>query len=243
MAPAGIGSRVEGIHAVEAALDAGRVKTLLIETSRKKRLSDLLAKAGPRIEIRYVDDVRPQAETTAPQGVVARCKPIPFADLDDLARADRPALMVLDHLEDPQNVGAIARSALAAGMTGLVVSSVRAAPIGATAFKASVGALEVLPVAEVSSVAGALSRLRKRDVWIAGLDAGGDQSLFGFGLATEPIAVVIGAEGAGLSQLVLERCDAVLSIPMAANFESLNASVAAALAAFEIRRARLGVAR
>ena len=232
----GIGSKVEGIHAVKAALDAGRVSKLLIETSRKKRLGELLSQAGTKVQIQYVADVRPEAETTAPQGVVAICRPIATVSLEDLASGDRPAILVLDHLEDPHNVGAIARSALAAGMSGLVVSSVRSAPLGSTAFKASVGALEKLPVAVVSSVANALSRLRQLGVWTVGLDAQGTESLFG--LASEPIAVVIGAEGAGLAQLVAERCDVIVSIPMAEASESLNASVAAALAAFEIRRAR-----
>ncbi len=238
MASPGIGSSVEGVHAVQAALAAGRVTTLLIETSRKKRLSEILAAAGKDVEVKYVADVRGEAETTAPQGVVALCRPIRPVSIDEMCEVDRPAIIVLDHLEDPQNVGAIARSGLAAGMTGLVVSSVRAAPLGATAFKASVGALEKLPVAVVSSVPNALARFRQLGVWTVGLAADGAESLFGLGLATEPIAVVIGAEGAGLAQLVADRCDVLASIPMSPESESLNASVAAALAAFEIRRAR-----
>ncbi len=238
MASPGIGNRVEGIHAVQAALAAGRVNTLLVETSRKKRLTEILAAAGKDVDIKFVADVRGEAETTAPQGVVALCRPIRSVSVDELCEGDRPAVIVLDHLEDPHNVGAIARSALAAGMTGLVVSSVRAAPLGSTAFKASVGALEKLPVAVVSSVPNALARFRQLGVWTVGLAANGTESLFGLGLASEPIAVVVGAEGAGLAQLVADRCDVLASIPMSDESESLNASVAAALAAFEIRRAR-----
>jgi 23S rRNA (guanosine2251-2'-O)-methyltransferase len=148
------------------------------------------------------------------------------------------ALVVLDHIEDPQNVGAIARSALAAGMTGMVVSSRRAAPLSATAFKAAAGALETLPVSIVGSVPEALSRLKYRGIWIVGLEAGSARSLFGLDLFTEPVAVVVGAEGAGLSVLSAKRCDVLASIPMAASFESLNASVSAALACFEIMRVR-----
>lgn len=238
MVSAGIGSRVEGIHAVTAALNAGRVKTLLIESSRKKRLGEILDASDSSVKVQYVPDVRVEAETTAPQGVVALCRPVPTVAIDDLAAADRPAIMVLDHLEDPHNVGAIARSALAAGMTGMVVSTVRSAPLGATAFKASVGSLEKLPVALVSSIPNALARFRQLNVWTVGLDASGTDSLFGFGLASESVAIVIGAEGGGLAPLVVERCDQVVSIPMSEESESLNASVAAALAAFEIRRAR-----
>ncbi|MDH3463984.1 MAG: RNA methyltransferase, partial [Acidimicrobiia bacterium] len=148
------------------------------------------------------------------------------------------ALVVLDHLEDPQNVGAIARSAAAAGATGLVISGRRSAPLGASTFKAAAGALERLPVAVVGSIADALQRLKDRGVWAVGLQAGSSESLFGLQLLTEPVAVVIGAEGRGLAPLVAKRCDALASIPMAAGIESLNASVSAALAVFEIMRVR-----
>jgi 23S rRNA (guanosine2251-2'-O)-methyltransferase len=191
---------------------------------------------GPA-EVRPVPDIRSMAETEAPQGVVAECEPILPATLDDLA-VPEAALVVLDHVEDPHNVGAVARSALAAGMTGMVVSSRRAAPLSATAFKAAAGALESLPVAVVGSIPEALSRLKSRGVWIVGLDSGSADSLFGLALLTEPVAVVVGAEGAGLSALAAKRCDVVASIPMAPGTESLNASVSAALACFEVMRVR-----
>lgn len=240
MAPAGIGHRVEGLHAVSAAIAAGRVRTLHAEV-RRSGVADVVAEArASGVDVRPSDDVRDRAETTAPQGVVADCTPIPLVAVGDLAAAGRPALLVLDHVQDPQNLGAIARSALAAGITGLVVSSDRAAPFSAAAFKAAVGALERLPVAGVRSVADGLKRLSKAGVWTVGLDAGGEESLFGLGLLTEPVAVVVGAEGAGLGRLVRERCDVVASIPMSGPTESLNASVAAALASFEVARVRSG---
>ena len=120
----------------------------------------------------------------------------------------------------------------------MVVSSRRAAPLSATAFKSAAGALETLPVSIVGSVPEGLSRLKDRGVWIVGLEAGSARSLFGLDLLTEPVAVVVGAEGAGLSVLSAKRCDVLVSIPMAASFESLNASVSAALACFEIMRVR-----
>jgi len=184
-----------------------------------------------------VRDVRPLAETEAPQGVVADCDPIMPISIDELG-VPGAAVVVLDHVEDPHNVGAIARSALAAGMTGMVVSSRRAAPLSATAFKAAAGALETLPVSVVGSIPEGLSRLKDRSLWIVGLEAGPARSLFGLDLLTEPVAVVVGAEGAGLSVLSAKRCDVLASIPMAAGFESLNASVSAALACFEIMRVR-----
>ena len=236
MAPAGYGNSVEGIHAVTAAYEAGRVEKLFVERRRRGRIGHVLSSA-PDGMVSLVDDVRSMAETTAPQGVVAQCRPIDPVTLDSLS-AESPAVLVLDHIEDPHNVGAIARSALASGMSGLVVSDRRAAPLSAATFKAAAGALERLPVAIVGSVPEALSRLRANNVWVVGLDAGGDQSLFGMDLLTEPIAIVVGAEGKGLAELTRKRCDVIASIPMASEFESLNASVSAALASFEIMRVR-----
>lgn len=236
MAPAGYGDKVEGIHAVSAALTAGRVERLFVEKGRRHRLADLLSGVeGPMVKL--VDDVRSMAETDAPQGVVARCRPIRPVTLESLT-GEGAAALVLDHVEDPHNVGAAARSARAAGVGGMVVSARRAAPLSATAFKASAGALESLPVAIVGSIPEALNRLKDEGLWIVGLEAGSGQSLFGLGLLTEPVAVVVGAEGSGLAELTRKRCDVLVSIPMASATESLNASVSAALASFEIMRVR-----
>lgn len=236
MAAAGYGRSVEGIHAVTAALAAGRVEKLFVEKGRRGRMGALLEALDEPI-VEFVDDVRPMAETDAPQGVVARCRPIQPVTLESLA-GDQAAILVLDHVEDPHNVGAVARSALAAGVEGLVVSARRAAPLSATSFKSAAGALERLPVAMVGSIPEALARLKGHGVWIVGLDSGADQSLFGLDLLTEPVAVVVGAEGTGLAELTRKRCDVLVSIPMGEGTESLNASVSAALASFEIMRVR-----
>lgn len=238
MAPAGYGIRVEGVHAVAAAVEAGRVEKLYVERSRLDRpgVSPIVSDFG-EARVSIVDDVRSLADTDAPQGVVAECRPIRPVTLESLAGPEA-AIMVLDHIEDPHNVGAVARSALAAGIHGLVISERRSAPLSAVAFKAAAGALERLPVAVVGSIPEALNRLKGFGVWRVGLDARGDQSLFDLDLLTEPVAVVIGAEGGGLSQLAAKRCDVVASIPMAGEAESLNASVSGALAAFEIMRVR-----
>ncbi|HUF14767.1 MAG TPA: RNA methyltransferase [Acidimicrobiia bacterium] len=236
MAPAGYGGSVEGVHAVAAAIAAGRVEKLFVERGRRGRLEGIISAVDDSM-INLVDEVRSLAETDAPQGVVARCRPIRPVALETLA-VESAAVLVLDHVEDPHNVGAVARSARAAGMTGLVVASRRAAPLSAAAFKAAAGALEHLPVAVVGSIPEALSRLKGDGLWIVGLDMGGDQSLFDLNLLTEPLAVVIGAEGSGLAELTRRRCHVLASIPMARPAESLNASVSAALASFEIMRVR-----
>jgi 23S rRNA (guanosine2251-2'-O)-methyltransferase len=244
MALSGIGDRVEGLHAVRAAGRAGRVRELLVESGVRNRpdvaeVLQTVTEAGGRVRI--VDDLTDLAETTAPQGLLARAVPIPTVRLDDLVeRSSPPAVMVLDHLEDPRNVGAIARSALAAWMSGLVISSRRAAPLSAVAFKAAAGALEHLPVAVVSSVADSVERLRRRGLWTVGLSADGESSVFGLGLFAEPVALVVGAEGRGLSRLVSERADVLVRVPMNEAAEHLNASVAAAIAMFEIARVRRG---
>ena len=236
MAPAGYGGSVEGVHAVAAAIAAGRVEKLFVERGRRGRLEGIISVVDDSM-INLVDEVRSLAETDAPQGVVAWCRQIRPVALETLA-GESAAVLVLDHVEDPHNVGAAARSARAAGMTGLVVSSRRAAPLSAAAFKAAAGALEHLPVAVVGSIPEALSRLKGDGLWIVGLDMGGDQSLFDLDLLTEPLAVVIGAEGSGLAELTRKRCHVLASIPMARPAESLNASVSAALASFEIMRVR-----
>ncbi len=242
MARAGIGADLEGVHAVAAAIRSGRVHQLIVEEARLRRpevrqLVEAARRGGA--EISMVADVASQASSAAPQGVVARARPIPVRSLEELAEAAAPpALMVLDRLEDPHNVGAVARSALAAGMSGMVVPARRAAPLGATAFKAAAGALEELPVGIVSSTAEAVATLRRLGLWTVGLSGTAEGSLFGLSLLAEPVAVVVGAEGRGLSPLVEQRVDLCVRIPMPGPTESLNASVAAALAAYEIARVR-----
>lgn len=241
MAPAGFGDRVEGLHAVAAAVAAHRVEELWVETSRANQpdfaaLVTLAEQDGARV--RVVKDVTDLAETSSPQGVVARSRPIVSKSVDELLDVPRTALMVLDHVLDPHNLGAVARSSQAAGLTGLVVSGRRAAPLSAVAFKAAAGALETLPVAIVTSIADTLARLNKGGVWTVGLAATSDTELFGLALLSEPVALVVGEEGSGLSRLVAERCEVVASIPLATGVESLNVSVAAALAAYEVMRVR-----
>ncbi|MBN2112741.1 MAG: RNA methyltransferase [Acidimicrobiia bacterium] len=242
MAPSGAGAEVEGLHAVAAAVAAGRVERLFVEAGRAealRRLRDEAAAAGAEVQV--VPDLGRLAATTAPQGVVAHCRPLRTFDLVAVAGRQSPAaLVVLDHLEDPRNVGAVARSALAAGMTGLVLARRRSAPLGATAFKAAAGALERLPVALVSSVAQAVADLGRLGVWTVGLDAEATRSLFGLQLLAEPVAVVVGAEGRGLAPLVADRVDARVFIPLGGGVESLNAAVAVSLACYEVARVRVG---
>jgi len=242
MAPAGIGDRLEGLHAVAAGVRAGRVTELFVENQVVERneyraLIDDANRIGA--EVRVVADVRSRARSGAPQGVVASARPIAPADLETaIAQTDPPVLLVFDHVEDPRNVGAAARSAVAAGVHAIVVPSRRAAPLGATAFKAAAGALEEVAIVTVSSIPEVLRELRRHDIWIVGLDADATRGLFDLELLAEPVALVIGAEGRGLSRLTRDRVDELVRIPIAPGVESLNASVAASLAVFEVARMR-----
>ena len=239
MARAGIGTELEGVHAVQAALEAGRIISIEVEASRTRRLSAMLDRAtSAGIAVDIVDDI--EGVTEAPQGVKAVAAPLRTVDIEQLATPVPAAVIVLDHVQDPHNVGAVARSALAAGMTGFVTPDRRAAPLGATAFKAAAGAFEHLRVCVHSSSADAVSRLRQAGLWTVGLTADADTSIFGLDLLTEPVAIVVGGEGPGLSRLVRERCDVVAGIPIASSVESLNVSVAATLAMFEVGRVRAG---
>lgn len=242
MASAGIGGRVEGLHPVRAALAAGRVRVLTVERSRRD-LDNLVAEAraaGASVEL--VEDVRPLAQTDSPQGAIAWARPIPFAPLESLLEPEGdavvPAVLVLDHLEDPRNVGAIARSALAAGMTGMVVPNRRAAPLSALAFKAAAGAFEHLPVASVSSVAGCAERAGRAGLWSVGLHPLGEHPLFGLDLLVAPLALFVGSEKSGLGRLVRARLDVTVFIPTDSRVDSLNAATASALACFEMGRLR-----
>lgn len=199
---------------------------------------DLAERAGVAVRRVGRDRIDALAATDAPQGVVAVAAPVREWDLEELLGGPVPFLVVLDGVTDPHNLGAVMRSALCAGATGLVLGRHRSASLTPAAVKAAAGAVEHLPVAPVSGVPAALEVLRRAGVWTVGLDAGGSASLWGLEVATEPVALVLGAEGRGLSPLARARCEVVASVPLAGPLESLNVSAAAALACFEVARRR-----
>lgn len=242
MALAGYGARVEGIPAVEAALAAGRVRNLRVESrsASSTRMAELLDSARDRgVGIEMVRSLKGIAATSSPQGVLAECRQLRTVTLTDLTDESTPAaLVVVDRISDPRNLGAIARSAVAAGTPRLVIPRRRGTPITPTAFKTAAGALEWTRVCMVSSVAETITQLSRMGIWTIGLAGQAPTSLLGLELLAEPVALVVGAEGHGLSRLVAQRVDQLASIPMAGESESLNASVAAGLALFELARVR-----
>ncbi len=245
---------MEGRQAVRELLRARRrrVHHLTVATGDDPsgslaEILDLAAAAG--VAVRRVDRAHLDARalTDAPQGVVARADPLPAVDLDTLAGAAADGsgafVVVLDGVTDPRNLGAIMRSAVSAGATGLVTRRRRAATFTPAALKAAAGATEYLPVATVSGIPGALAVLGEAGLWSVGLDAGAVQRLWDLQVADQPIALVLGSEGGGLGRLVRERCDLTVSIPLPGPLESLNVAAAATLACFEVARQRGGEER
>jgi len=236
------GGQVEGLHAVLELLRAGRRAVRSVHVSRSADGDDALAEiealAGPRLKRVPPERLAALAKSETHQGVVAIAEPLRAADLDALLAAPRAFLVALDGVTDPQNLGAVARSAETAGATGLLLPRHRSAQITPVVAKAAAGAIEYLPIAPVSGIPAALERAARAGVWSVGLDERGEQSLFDLSLADQPIVIVLGAEGRGLARLTRERCDVLVGIPMRGHVASLNVAAAAALACHEVARRR-----
>lgn len=245
------GEQVEGRQAVRELLLAGRrtVREVLVATSERGRLdpplADIVELAGDlRITVKQVSRAKLEgaARTDAPQGVLAHAAPLPEADLDDLsvatAAGEAPFLVAVDGVTDPGNLGALLRTAECAGATGVVLPRHRAVHVTPAVTKAAAGAVEHLPMAVVGGLPAALERLKAAGLWIVGLDGSGDTALAELPVAADPVVLVLGAEGTGLSRLVRQRCDVVAAIPLRGRLGSLNVAAAAAIATYEVARAR-----
>lgn len=246
------GDQVEGRQAVRELLAANRrrVREVWLATDNEPaailgQIEDLAI--ARRVPVQRVSRARLEstARSEAPQGVLAFAAPLPEADFDELCRNRKgraPFLVALDGVTDPGNLGAVLRTAVCAGVTGAVLPRHRAVHVTPTVAKAAAGAIEHLPIALVPGLPSALARAKELGLWTAGLDERGQRSVFDLEVATEPLVLVLGAEGAGLARLTRERCDVVLRIPLAAGPSSLNVSAAAAVACFEVARRRLAAA-
>ena len=194
--------------------------------------------------INYVDKERldNMSETGKHQGVIAYAAAYEYAEVEDILniakeKGEDPFIFILDGIEDPHNLGAIIRSANLAGAHGVIIPKRRAAGLTSTVVKASAGAINYTPVAKVTNITRTIEELKEKGIWFMCADMAGEvmykQNLTG------PIGLVIGSEGEGVSRLVKEKCDFISSIPMKGDIDSLNASVAAGVMAFEIVRQRL----
>jgi 23S rRNA (guanosine2251-2'-O)-methyltransferase len=241
--------RIIGRNPVLEALRAGRgFDRLIVQKGAGGSIQKLLDEARARgVLIRFED--KPALDRAAGQGghqgVVAFVSEFRYCEVGDIlkAAADRgeaPFVAVLDSIEDPRNLGAILRAAEGAGVHGVIIPRRRAAGVNETVAKASAGAAEFMRIAQVANISRAVEDLKMAGVWAAALDMGGE-SYWGKDL-TGAMALVVGGEGGGLGRLVKERCDFSVSIPMAGRVKSLNASSAAAILMYEIRRQREGAA-
>lgn len=244
----------ENIHLIEgrnAVLEAFRAKKtvdkLYVQNGLKDGvISSILrdAKKNDAI-VNFVskEKLDQMSKTGKHQGVMAICSAYQYADLEDIfakaeEKGEQPFIFILDEIEDPHNLGAIIRTANLSGAHGIIIPKRRAVGLTATVVKASAGAINYTPVAKVTNIAQTIDELKKRGMWFACADMGGE-IMYDVNL-TGPIGIVIGNEGSGVGRLVKEKCDYVVSIPMMGDIDSLNASVAAGVLAYEVVRQRLG---
>jgi len=238
---------IGGINAVASALesDAGRVEELLVEggarNARVRELAEQARRIGIPVRAVAADALQRATQLERHQGIAARYrvpKPLDEHDLDDLlARSPTPLLLVLDHVQDPHNLGACLRSAAAAAVTAVIVPRDRAAGITPVVHKASAGAVDRVALVQVTNLARVLRQLKDAGVWLVGLAGEGERTLYGTDLSG-PLAIVMGSEGEGLRRLTREECDFLVRIPMQGATESLNVSVATGIALFEALRQR-----
>ena len=233
---------IYGINPVLEALRAGRVKELRVGDRADTRLKRVLAIATERrVRVRHVpaDVLDRESRRGVHQGIVADVEEAADYSIDEIvgAAVNAPLIVVLDGIEDPHNLGAIVRTADAAGVDGVVLQSRRSAARTGIAVKASAGAVTHVKMAEVVNIARALEELKGAGVWTVGLAGDAADSYESVDL-TLPTALVFGAEGTGLRRLVRERCDRLASIPMRGQVASLNVSVAAGIVLFEAVRQR-----
>jgi 23S rRNA (guanosine2251-2'-O)-methyltransferase len=233
---------IYGVNAVAEGLKARRVSRLLHERGAGPRVDALVARAHElRIEIETLDRRALEKITRGGvhQGVAAELEPLQAYTLEELVAeaAGPPLLVVLDGIEDPQNVGAILRSAEGVGVDGVVRQARHAARLEGAAVKASAGAVNHVKIATVVNIARTLDELKQMNIWTVGLDGEGTENYDAVDY-TLPTAFVVGAEDQGLRRLVRETCDRVVRIPMAGVISSLNVSVAAGVALFEAARQR-----
>lgn len=243
-----------GVHPVFEGLanEPDRFTEIILQKDRRgSKIEEIIEMARQqKIKITFVESLRLTGDGSAQvrhQGIIARMSETPLIAFDDLVlkmaariqAGEKVRLMVCDSLQDPHNLGAIIRSTLASGASGIVVTRERSAPLGGTAAKSSAGAMSHLDICQVTNLVNALKELKKAGFWIFGAVKDSDaHSLYQTDL-TVPACLVVGSEGKGIRPLVKKECDILLSIPMAGTLDSLNSSVAAAVILFEAMRQNL----
>lgn len=241
---------IYGLHPVEEALRSGSRKFDHVCIARERhdqrlqRVIDVARQVGVRLRFEPREELTRLAGNAGHQGIVAVVRAREFLDLEDLLSGpgDEARLMLaLDGIEDPQNLGALLRSADAAGADGVVLTERRAAPLSPVAIKASAGAAEHVRIARVVNLVRALEQIKEQNIWCVGLDERGTTSYEHYDFTSNTV-IVLGREGDGLHELVRRTCDHLLRIPMAGGVSSLNVSAAGAVVLFEAARQRRAIA-
>ena len=238
---------IEGRNAVLEAFRSGKTidKLFVLDGCQDGPVKSIIREARKTDTIiNYIDKERLDrlSNTGHHQGVVAQAAAYEYAEVDDIleaaaAKGEEPFIFILDEIEDPHNLGAIIRTANLAGAHGVIIPKRRAVGLTAAVAKTSAGAINYTPVAKVTNISKTIEELKNKGLWFVCADMGGT-SMYELNL-TGPIGLVIGNEGSGVSRLVKEKCDFVASIPMKGEIDSLNASVAAGIMAYEIVRQRM----
>ena len=235
---------IAGRNAVTEALKSGRPldSVLIARGDRQGSIGPIIAKCRQlNVPVKEVDIRKLDAMAQNHQGVIAVAACKEYASVEDLfalaaERGEAPFIIVCDELEDPHNLGAILRTAEAAGAHGVIVPRRRAAGLTSTVYKSSAGAVEYVPVARVANLPSVIEELKEKGFWVYGADMDGtrwDKQDY-----SGKVALVVGSEGKGVSRLVKEKCDFVVSLPMKGKINSLNASVAAGILMYEIAKHR-----
>lgn len=241
---------VYGLHAVKAALEQAPERVLEFwlagarEDPRTRDLRERAVRVGLHVHTVTNDALSKLVGEAAHQGVVLAMRPLKAWDEHDLTEAlDRltgdPLLLILDGITDPHNLGACLRTAVAAGAHAVVIPKDRAASVDGVVRKVAAGAAEFIPVARVVNLARTLGMLKERGIWVVGTDGAALESIYTADLK-RPLSLVLGAEGGGMRRLTREKCDFLVRIPMTGPMPSLNVSVAAGVALFEVLRQRAG---
>lgn len=238
---------IVGRNSVMEALKSGRSinKVMIAKGERQGSVREIIGFAKSNglivqeVEMHKLDEL---ASGMRHQGIAALAAPVDYVEIEDiLAKAtekgEAPFIVLLDELEDPHNLGAILRTADAAGVHGVLIPKRRSCPLSATVAKTSAGAVEYVPVARIGNVAQTLKDLKKAGLWVVGADMDGDKDFYQADL-TGPMVVVVGSEGKGLGRLTKEHCDFLVRIPMRGKINSLNASVACSLLLYESLKQR-----
>ena len=237
---------IEGRNPVTEALRSGRAIDKIYVKKGDATLTRIIGLASEKklpISYTLAEKLDEMSETTKHQGIMALIPQTEYASVEDILelaqeKNEAPFIFILDEIEDPHNLGAIIRTANVCGAHGVIIPKRRSATVNGTVAKASAGAVSSTLIARVNNISNTIAELKKKNVWVYGMEADGDRMYYEHDL-TGSIAIVVGSEGFGMSQLVRKSCDFTVKIPVKGTVNSLNASVATGVVAFEALRQRL----